>query len=77
MAIVWDRKQVETWKILHDLDIGLVNLQKKFDFLASSKCRFSAESRFFRKVENLDFLTFEIKTISTLFCPKSQFPVPK
>ena len=38
---------------------------------------FSAESRFSEKYKIFDFLTFEIKTFSTLFCTKSQFPVPK
>ena len=53
------------------------NLTRFFRLTSVFKCRFSAKSRFFRKVENFRFFNFWNKTFSTLFCPKSQFPVPK
>ena len=74
MAIIWDRKQV-------DLDTCLEDLQNFFRLSSVFKCRFLAYFQlnhvFFEKSKIFDFLTFKIKTFSTLFCPKSQFLVPK
>ena len=70
MAIIWDRKQVKTWKFYTISIYVWRTIKKTFDFLASS-------SAYFRKVDNFRFFNFWNKTFSTLFCPKSQFPVPK
>ena len=55
--------------------------KKHFRLSSVFKCRFSAyfwlNHVFSVKSKIVDLLTFVIKTFSTLFCPKSQFPVPK